>query len=67
MDGMTQVSVSGDGVDRLAKAVYGRKPEPRDYVGGSTAQILYDAAQLIGHLQNEIKKQNDNHELRLKD
>jgi hypothetical protein len=36
-----------DNVDRLCQAVYGRPPQTRDYLGGSEARILGDAANLI--------------------
>lgn len=40
-----------DGTDRLCHAVYGRDAEARDYIGGSNAQMLYDAANLIDRLE----------------
>ena len=45
------VRLSGDGTDRLCMAVYGRPAEPRDYIGGANAQMLYDAADMIESLQ----------------
>jgi len=32
-------------------AVYGRPAEPRDYIGGANAQMLYDAADMIEALR----------------
>ena len=43
--------VSRDGTDRLCMAVYGRPAEPRDYIGGANAQMLYDAADMIEALR----------------
>lgn len=33
-----------DGTERLCRALYGRKASARDYVGGSDARMLHDAA-----------------------
>ena len=33
-----------DGTERLCQALYGRKATPRDYLGGSDARMLHDAA-----------------------
>lgn len=33
-----------DGLDRLGRAVYGRPPKPGEWLGGSDARILHDAA-----------------------
>lgn len=35
---------AGDGLDRLGRAVYGRSPKPGEWLGGSDAKILHDAA-----------------------
>lgn len=43
----TLTAVRLDGTDRLCQAVYGRKSLPRDYIGGSSARMLHDAAALI--------------------
>jgi hypothetical protein len=43
-----------DGLDRLGMAVYGRKPEPREYIGGSSAVILEDAATVITEQRERI-------------
>jgi hypothetical protein len=32
-------------------AVYGRPADPRDYIGGANAQMLYDAADMIEALR----------------
>jgi hypothetical protein len=45
------VRLPGDGTDRLCRAVYGRPAEPRDYLGGANAQMLYDAADMIEALK----------------
>jgi len=36
-----------DGTDSLCLALYGRVAEPKDYLGGSTAKMLYDAAAVV--------------------
>lgn len=36
-----------DGTERLCQALYGRKAAPRDYIGGSDAKMLHDAADRI--------------------
>ncbi len=43
-----------DGVTRLCAAVYGRKETVRDWVGGSEAKMLYDAADEIEQLRAEL-------------
>jgi hypothetical protein len=40
----TTLSNPGDGTGRLCRALYGRKAEPKDYLGGSEATMLHDAA-----------------------
>lgn len=40
-------SVEGDGTDRLCRALYGREARPEDYMGGSNAKMLHDAADAI--------------------
>lgn len=40
-----------DGTDKLCRAVYGREATPRDYLGGSEARMLHDAAALIMELK----------------
>jgi hypothetical protein len=39
-----------DGTERLCRALYGRPPQPRDYLGGSASHMLHDAADLIVRL-----------------
>ena len=59
-------AVSRDGTDRLCMAVYGRPAEPRDYIGGANAQMLYDAADMIealrqnaeGHFRPEAQRRD---------
>jgi len=41
----------GDGTERLCQALYGRKATARDYVGGSDAKMLHDAADRIAELK----------------
>lgn len=41
----------GDGTGRLCRALYGRKATARDYVGGSEAKMLHDAADRIAQLK----------------
>jgi hypothetical protein len=36
-----------DGTGQLCHALYGRKAEPRDYLGGSESRMLQDAARVI--------------------
>lgn len=42
-----------DGTNTLCLAVYGRKAKPKDYIGGSEANMLYDAAKLIHKLKRD--------------
>lgn len=39
--------MTDDGTERLCQALYGRKATPRDYLGGSNAKMLHDAADRI--------------------
>jgi len=36
-----------DGTERLCRALYGRDAEPADYLGGSEARMLHDAADML--------------------
>jgi hypothetical protein len=47
---------SEDGTCRLCRAVYGREPRMRDYLGGSQAHMLHDAADLIARLRAEAER-----------
>ena len=38
-----------DGTDRLCRALYGRNATPKDYLGGSQAKMLHDAADRLAH------------------
>lgn len=38
------------GTDKLCMALYGRPAQPRDYLGGSDAKMLHDAAEVIAAL-----------------
>ena len=54
--------VPGDALDRLGLELYRRSPMPREYVGGSDAKILDDAAKRIADLttqEQERTKQRD--------
>ena len=42
-----------DGTESLCYAVYDRQPEVSDYLGGSKAKMLYDAATMIAKLKAE--------------
>jgi hypothetical protein len=44
-----------DGTDRLCEVVYQRLAEPHDYLGGSQARMLHDAATEIQRLREELK------------
>jgi len=46
-------SAGVDGIDRLCWAVYKRAAKPSDYLGGSEAKMLHDAAKKIGELKEE--------------
>jgi hypothetical protein len=43
-----------DGTDRLCMALYGRLSEAEDYLGGSDAKMLHDAADRITQLQTQL-------------
>ena len=48
-----------DGTDQLCELLYGRKASPRDYLGGSEAQMLFDAVAEIENLRRwkrEVKE-----------
>lgn len=36
-----------DGTERLCRLLYGRNEQPKDYLGGSNAKMLHDAADRI--------------------
>ena len=44
-----------DGTARLCRTLYLRKEEPRDYIGGSEARMLHDAAEEIERLRAALK------------
>lgn len=48
--------VPGDALDRLGMELYHRRPIPREYVGGSDAKILDDAAKQIAALTAQLKE-----------
>lgn len=41
---MSEVKSDKDGTERLCQALYGRSAKPADYLGGSNAKMLHDAA-----------------------
>ena len=43
-----------DGTERLCRILYGRKSEPPDYIGGSNARMLHDAATEIESLRQWV-------------
>lgn len=45
-----------EGVDRLAVALYGRKAQPHDYIGGSDANIFHAAAERITELERQLEQ-----------
>ena len=52
-----RVPDSDDGTERLCLAVYGRPAQPRDFLGGSNAHMLHDAADVIAKLR--LEREND--------
>lgn len=52
-----------DGTDRLALALYGRTAEPRDYLGGSQAAMLHEAAVEIERLRRTMASAHESHRL----
>ena len=48
-----------DGTDRLCQVVYGRSPKAEDYLGGSNAKMLHDAADKIEELKKQIEELKD--------
>ena len=44
----------GDGLEKLARQLYGRPPAAGEYLGGSNAKILHDAAAEIRRLRARI-------------
>jgi hypothetical protein len=49
----------GDGTDLLCMALYQRKPHPKDYLGGSEAKMLYDAANEINRLKRILRTERE--------
>lgn len=43
-----------DGTERLGRAIYGRAPRVEEYLGGSEAKMLHDAANRVELLQGEL-------------
>lgn len=43
-----------DGTERLVQALHGRSAKPRDYLGGSNARMLHEAAERIRELEAAI-------------
>ncbi len=52
-----EVTAATDGTDALCLALYGRKAGPKDWLGGSQAKMLHDAAARIDRLQTRITEQ----------
>lgn len=50
----TEPEAVSDGVDALCRAVYRRDPRPGDYLGGSQARMLYDAANALAAAEREL-------------
>lgn len=50
-NGPSDPDETADGTERLCRAVYGRKAAARDYLGGSDAKMLHDAADRIAELK----------------
>jgi len=44
-----------NGTERLCRALYGRRPIPTDYLGGSEAKMLHEAAETIVELREEME------------
>lgn len=42
-----------DGAERLCRALYGREPKAREYLGGSEAKMLHDAADRLEAMKAE--------------
>lgn len=49
-----------DGTDALCTAIYGSPAEPRDYLGGSDARMLFDAVSYIESLESFVRDIRDN-------
>ena len=54
IDDATGHSKDGDGTDLLCKALYGRKGTATDWLGGSEARMLHDAAKVITGLREQL-------------
>jgi len=48
-----------DGTEALCQALYNRKATPRDYLGGSDALMIWDAARLINKFREFIHSLED--------
>ena len=46
----------GDGLEKLARQLYGRPPAAGEYLGGSNAKILSDAAAEIIKLRAQVAR-----------
>lgn len=52
-------AIAADGTERLCRALYGREPQPRDYVGGSNAPMMHDAADRVARLTPTPEERED--------
>jgi len=48
-----------DALDHLAIVLYGRPATAREYLGGSNAKILEDAAKILERLLCELKEKDN--------
>lgn len=46
--------MSPDGTERLCRVLYGRSAQVQDYIGGSNAKMLHDAARRITEVQDKL-------------
>lgn len=56
IDDATGYSKDGDGTDLLCKALYGRPGKVADWLGGSEAKMLHDAAKEVERLRAENER-----------
>lgn len=55
-DALAKYRTPDDALERLGLALYGRKPTAREYLGGSDARILSDAAEMIEELRAKLDR-----------
>lgn len=61
LKGRTMGDHGSDGTDKLCRALYAREATPADYLGGSEAKMLHDAAAVITRLREEVKLARKDH------